>query len=371
MEIRMPSRPDTVMRFFLVFLAVAALAAGAAEPGNSAPEVRALLFYDPGTTQSRDFFAFYLPGLTERWGPRLQIAGVDTSRPAGAAVYSAGASRWALPPAKDGTPVVLVGDRALVGLPQIAKGLGDDVEGLAGDPLAANWPSVPGLDALLPEAIQAIGARVARQGAPQAKETPRLGDAPSTAHSGAARDSIANTLAVVVLIGMVAAFVHALIRLRHRRARPGIQAVWLLPVALLAGLGISGYTAYTALAQIPLACGPIGSCADVQASEYAKIFGVPLGVLGIVGYLLILVAWLLARRRSPRSRNWYWAAWAIALFGVLFSLRLTALEPFVIGATCVWCLGSAICMTLVFWLLSGLAGTKDPAGTPLSGTSTR
>jgi len=37
-------------------------------------------------------------------------------------------------------------------------------------------------------------------------------------------------------------------------------------------------------------------------------------------------------------------------FGTLFSIYLTFLEPFVIGATCAWCLSSAIIMTLLIWL---------------------
>lgn len=35
---------------------------------------------------------------------------------------------------------------------------------------------------------------------------------------------------------------------------------------------------------------------------------------------------------------------------VLFSIYLTFLEPFVIGATCAWCLTSAILMTALLWL---------------------
>jgi uncharacterized membrane protein len=40
----------------------------------------------------------------------------------------------------------------------------------------------------------------------------------------------------------------------------------------------------------------------------------------------------------------------LTAFGVLFSIYLTFLEPFVIGATCAWCLTSAIVMTALFWL---------------------
>jgi uncharacterized membrane protein len=78
-----------------------------------------------------------------------------------------------------------------------------------------------------------------------------------------------------------------------------------------------------------------------------------MGVVGLVGYGAILVTWLVARRASPRGGGWHWLPWGITLAGVLFSIRLTALEPFVIGATCIWCLGSAIAITVLLWLLSG------------------
>ena len=146
------------------------------------------------------------------------------------------------------------------------------------------------------------------------------------------------------------------IRLFVRRRLLTVLAAACLLVSL--GLGISAYTAYTALAHVSLVCGPIGSCAEVQASEYSKLFGIPMGVLGLNGYLLILVSWLIARQLSPKGGGWNWLPWGVALFGVLFSLRLTALEPFVIGATCVWCLGSAVSITIAFWLLSGFARSR-------------
>jgi uncharacterized membrane protein len=81
-----------------------------------------------------------------------------------------------------------------------------------------------------------------------------------------------------------------------------------------------------------------------------------MGILGLIGYSMILVSWLMARRLSPQGGGWHWLPWAVALFGMLFSLRLTALGPFVIGATCLWCLGSAVSITAALWLLSGYAG---------------
>ncbi|MCJ7781785.1 MAG: vitamin K epoxide reductase, partial [Acidimicrobiia bacterium] len=44
---------------------------------------------------------------------------------------------------------------------------------------------------------------------------------------------------------------------------------------------------------------------------------------------------------------------ATALGGTLFSIYLTFLEPFVIGATCLWCLTSALCIVGLLWLTAG------------------
>jgi uncharacterized membrane protein len=45
----------------------------------------------------------------------------------------------------------------------------------------------------------------------------------------------------------------------------------------------------------------------------------------------------------------------MALLGTLFSIYLTFLEPFVIGATCIWCITSAIVITLLLWTTTGPA----------------
>jgi uncharacterized membrane protein len=53
---------------------------------------------------------------------------------------------------------------------------------------------------------------------------------------------------------------------------------------------------------------------------------------------------------------------AMTGFGVLFSIYLTYLEPFVIGAVCAWCLSSAVIMTLLMLLvLSPAAQEMQPA----------
>jgi uncharacterized membrane protein len=42
-----------------------------------------------------------------------------------------------------------------------------------------------------------------------------------------------------------------------------------------------------------------------------------------------------------------------AVAGVAFSVYLTFLEPFVIGATCAWCITSALLMTALLIMTAG------------------
>ena len=99
-------------------------------------------------------------------------------------------------------------------------------------------------------------------------------------------------------------------------------------------------------------CGPVGNCNAVQRSDYARLFGtIPVGVAGVVGYTGGLIAWVVARIRRGRA----WAVATVALFigsvaGVLLSVYLTFLEPFVIGASCAWCLTSALVVTALMWM---------------------
>ncbi|MBP1703840.1 MAG: Vitamin epoxide reductase, partial [Chloroflexi bacterium] len=77
---------------------------------------------------------------------------------------------------------------------------------------------------------------------------------------------------------------------------------------------------------------------------------------GLLGYFAILAAWIVQLFTSERLRNLIWVAiWGMAVFGVLFSIYLTFLEPFVIGATCIWCISSAIIITLLLWASTPLA----------------
>ncbi|HYF94770.1 MAG TPA: vitamin K epoxide reductase family protein [Symbiobacteriaceae bacterium] len=127
-----------------------------------------------------------------------------------------------------------------------------------------------------------------------------------------------------------------------------LQGVILLA---LIGLGISIYLTWAYTADVAPICGTSGGCETVQTSQYAWIAGIPVPMLGAVGYTGMLALAVLALR-LPDWRN----VMLLALFGatlaaVLFSAWLTYLEFFVIYAICRWCIASAV-VTLLAFLLS-------------------
>jgi uncharacterized membrane protein len=138
------------------------------------------------------------------------------------------------------------------------------------------------------------------------------------------------------------------------RMEPRVDALpgWLIAVVALAGLAAAVYLAFVEANDAQAFCGAVGDCNTVQASRYARLFGVlPIGVMGVVGYALMLAAWLVSAVADGALADWADVALLVmALGGVAFSAYLTFLEPFVIGATCAWCLTSALVMLLLLWL---------------------
>ncbi len=70
----------------------------------------------------------------------------------------------------------------------------------------------------------------------------------------------------------------------------------------------------------------------MQASSYSEIGPIPVALLGLIGYVLILVS-LFVRGDVGRALTFM-----LTLSGFAFSLYLTYLEVFVIDAICQWCL---------------------------------
>lgn len=107
----------------------------------------------------------------------------------------------------------------------------------------------------------------------------------------------------------------------------------------LIGLGIAAYLTILHYAGGTPACGVSHGCATVQASEWATFAGVPVALLGALGYLAIVTTlWL----PGETARL---AGAALAIAGLGFSAYLTYRELFDIHAICTWCVASATVMT--------------------------
>ena len=120
------------------------------------------------------------------------------------------------------------------------------------------------------------------------------------------------------------------------------KLVFAIAAIALLGIGIATYLVYVHYAGIqPFCVSGGGGCEKVQTSDYAKLAGIPVAVLGLAGYIAILAS-LFVPRDLGRM-----AGALIALSGFGFSMYLTYREIFTIKAICQWCVASAVLMTLL------------------------
>jgi uncharacterized membrane protein len=124
----------------------------------------------------------------------------------------------------------------------------------------------------------------------------------------------------------------------------------------LAGLGIATYLTVVHYAGGEPVCAVAHGCATVQQSDYAALAGVPVALLGVLGYLGVLAA--LARD----GEAWRTAAAFLSLAGLAFSGWLTYVEVGILDAICIWCVGSAICMVLLTVLTVARMLRAEPGG---------
>jgi uncharacterized membrane protein len=121
-------------------------------------------------------------------------------------------------------------------------------------------------------------------------------------------------------------------------------------VALI-GLGIAAYLTIVHYTGAAPACAIAHGCEVVQSSEYAKLAGIPVALLGLLGYVGILVTLVRddepARTATALHETARTATALLALGGAGFSAWLTYVEVARLDAICIWCVGSAICMALL------------------------
>ncbi len=342
------------------------------------PIVQAVLFYSPTCPHCHTVIEQHLPPLQEQYGEQLQILGVDVSKPVGQQLYQNVITYFNLSSQRRGVPTLVVGETVLVGSVEIPQQFPQIIaDGLVAGGIG--WPEIPGLHEAVPNLPPSAAPATVTEtavAAPVATEaTGGVGVALNQidASTMATETAVAATpsgyaLAWVVMAGMVWALLFAAWRLQQTRAAEGS---WLktavvpldtplIPILLLVGLVVAAYLSYIEVRHVAAVCGPVGDCNIVQSSPYARILGIPVAVLGLVNYLVVGALWGW-QRANPQNRQTAVALLLLSLFGVFFSIYLTALELFVIHAVCMWCLTSAVVTTLIMLVVvSGL--TKRPSG---------
>jgi uncharacterized membrane protein len=175
---------------------------------------------------------------------------------------------------------------------------------------------------------------------------------------------IAFVLALIATLVILISIAALIMQLAGKQSFPLVKdwSKWAVPILVVGGLAVAGYFVFLEVTGGPVLCGPTQGCDTVQNSKYATLFGfVPMGIFGLVGYLAILAGWLLGHYGPVSWRKLgILSMWGCCIFGVLFSIYLTFLEPFVIGATCMWCITSAVLM-IALLLISTPAAQQELA----------
>ncbi len=123
---------------------------------------------------------------------------------------------------------------------------------------------------------------------------------------------------------------------------------WIIAGLALVGLAVAGYlTALKLGGNQAFLCRDGSGCDIVQASRYSLLAGLPTALWGAAVYAAILVLSVI-----PQTVRRWQMAFMLASAAVAFSIYLTYLSIFVIGATCPYCLVSgAISLLLLVTMM--------------------
>ncbi len=118
-------------------------------------------------------------------------------------------------------------------------------------------------------------------------------------------------------------------------------------VLCVVGILVAGYMTWAELTNNETVCVDAGSidCAAVQDSAYAKTLGIPVALLGLLGYVAILGVLVLEDQVALFAAYGRTLVVGFALFGVIFQTYLTYVEAAVLEKWCQWCVASYIIIT--------------------------
>jgi uncharacterized membrane protein len=119
-----------------------------------------------------------------------------------------------------------------------------------------------------------------------------------------------------------------------------------LTVLSVIGVILAAYLTYLHYSGTVPPCSIKGNpCSEVQKSKYSELAGIPVALLGLIGYIAILGSLV-----APEGETSRLATAVVALGGFGFSMYLTYREVFTLEKICEWCVGSAVLLTIIMLL---------------------
>jgi uncharacterized membrane protein len=388
------------MRLFVLFALLLPVMSSISYAQDDAPvettqvHAYAVLFHSHGCPHCVEYIANELPELEAQFGDQLTVVQVAIDDVAGRELAMAAYQHYNIPQNDWVVPMMVVNDEILIGGAEIpARAAGIVRDGLAVGGI--NLPEVAGMA----DYYQARYGNIVRASG----TTTSTAEMTSATLSARIQADPANIIAIVVLVALIISFPLAVLKPLEQYRTWIVMGVMvgvvligaslllegsddslasasafvvlsasvivlivgsmvrnrlqLLPFVIMGGLVVAGYLAYVEVAHAEAACGLVGNCNAVQQSPYAYVLGVPVGVIGTLGYLAIAGVYFL-RERIPNAMT---LVRAMTAFGLIFSAYLTFLEPFVIGATCMWCIMSALFMMATWWLVAPVYQSEEVA----------
>ena len=381
-------------------LLIGLLMSGFVSTSQADGNVYAVLFFSPTCPHCHQLIQEDLPPIQEQFGDQLIVLFVDVSTQGGSELAQSAYAHYKISRDNWVVPMMLVNEQVLIGGSEIPSQLpiitqaGLDVGGIAlpnfplmqtafeewqalnpdatntalatadsTSPLTKSFNNDP-LASMITLAIligliaSAIGLVMTRQsGLPL--PVPQVAIVIATLLTlfigititlGEQYDTIAMPIARLVFIGMLIAI---LVAIAGHRVQMTVSLVTFI------GIIISAYMAYVEVTANPAVCGVIGDCNAVQQSEYASLFGIPIGVIGMIAYLVMFVISVAMNRAPQKYRSQLLFMLKLLVGGAaVFTIYLTFLEPFVIGAVCAWCLLSSLIVLNLMWLVIPMIRTE-------------
>lgn len=303
--------------------------------------VEGVMFWQKGCPHCEQVISETLPAVNAQFPGQFKLEMIEVSDLEDVdRLYAVGAA-YGLAKEDIGVPFMVIGENVMVGSKQIPAELPGVIE---------KYLAKGGVKTVL------------RDSAVQPEPVSAATDLPAAAVSQSvlpANESASNGiwLAWVTIAGLAAALLAAIWQVvaALQGQKTLTLPAWmnmLVPVLAVLGSFVAIYLTFIETTKAKAICGPVGDCNAVQNSPYALLFGlIPVGLVGLIGYIAILAAWFWNRYRQDLIAEYTpIAQLGMTLIGVVYSIYLTYLEIFVIHAVCIWCISSAWIMAFLLLL---------------------